>query len=237
MIDLSRVFVGHPVPSCRCGGWVPEADTKGGPRLLTMPLSARLEPAFADLLTDVDLCERRPESICALWPDLTIAYFNPAWVTFALNNDGAAVLERSGLGTNLMSVVPPVLQELYADLYAAALEPNRLPPHHGYECSSPDVFRVFDATLHSLRGQGILAVHSLVVARPIEHLSEQPHRASYVDARGTVLQCSNCRRTNRRSDPAHWDWVPAWVATPPADTSHGICPVCFEVYYRAFVDP
>ena len=42
---------------------------------------------------------------------------------------------------------------------------------------------------------------------------------------------AHCRRVRRVRDGEHWDWVPAFVRTPAPSTTHGLCPLCFELYY------
>ena len=72
---------------------------------------------------------------------------------------------------------------------------------------------------------------------------ERPHAASeaeappdtttYFDANGILHQCSHCRRVQNLVAEGAWDWVPEWVEEIPRNTSHTICPPCFEYYYRS----
>ena len=59
----------------------------------------------------------------------------------------------------------------------------------------------------------------------------------YRDRDGTIVMCSNCRKTRRVGvAPETWDWVAALVANQPAGVSHGLCKICLEYYYPFPVD-
>lgn len=201
-------------------------------------------PGFEQALKGVTLAqlESDPGVVYGLWSDLSFAYFNPAWFAFAAANGGEpAITRRWPLGTSVMGVVPEALRPFYQDFYARCLHPTgtggaaRHPVSHEYDCSSADQYRRFAMTLYRLdRGQGLLAVNSLLIERPHdtgrsgEHI---PREADYVDSHGFYHQCSHCRRFQNLAHPERWDWIPEWVRRQPPNTSHGLCLMCFHYYY------
>jgi hypothetical protein len=179
-----------------------------------------------------------PASVFGLWPDLRLAYVNPAWTTFAAANGGQPEIAHSwGLGARYLDAIAQPLRPFYRGLLARAPEPesSRHPLAHEYECSSATEFRKFSMQVYALPGRaGFIVVKSLVVEVPHDPVERPPHEADparYVDARGVIVQCCHCRRVQRGDDPTRWDWVPAWVERSPSATSHGICATCFEYYY------
>jgi hypothetical protein len=195
--------------------------------------AALLGPRFR--LEDLD---QEPASVFGLWPDGTIAYTNPAWRAFASANEGQPAVEREwGLGARYLDAITDALRPFYEDLLARAPDAGTSlhPAFHQYECSSATVFRRFGMQVYALDGRaGFIIVNSLLVEAPHDDAVRPPHAAdpaSYVNARGIIVQCSHCRRVQHAVHPTRWDWVPGWVDRSPAATSHGICPVCFEYYY------
>ena len=202
-----------------------------------MPATAdHLAPGFADLLGSHDVAELQAHtgSICGLWPDYRIAYVNPAWFTFGLDNGSDPdELGKWGLNANLMQALPPSLVEFYRANFDSCLHTGCVWTHQ-YECSSADRYRRFHQIVYPLeRGAGLLVVHSLVLERvhnPAERASCPPSEA-YRGAGGFLVQCAHCRRMRHGVDPDRWDWVPEWVERPQSATSHTVCPPCFSHYY------
>jgi hypothetical protein len=177
--------------------------------------------------------DQMPAMVCALWPDLSVGYVNPAWNAFGRANGGSATGERSGLGASVLDVVPVALRPFYARLFARALETNA-PVDHDYECSSPTRRRTFRMRVHPTVAGAMVVVHSLLR----EEAHGDPHAAverEYRSASGMIEQCAHCRRIRRATSPdtasADWDWVPAYVAKMPPRTSHGVCAVCLDYFY------
>jgi hypothetical protein len=104
---------------------------------------------------------------------------------------------------------------------------------HEYDCSSPELFRRYLMTLYPLgHAEGILVVNSTIIeAGHDTKKSHDPVSATYMDNNGFVRQCANCRRVRNMREPDRWDWVPAWVARPPARTSHTLCGFCLPYYH------
>jgi hypothetical protein len=168
--------------------------------------------------------------------ELRLAYFNPAWHRFARENGGEALVEeRYQPGTPVLDAIAGPLRDFYAEAYTRVLETGEV-WQHDYECSSPEVYRVFHQTVYPLRHrQGLVVVNSLAVSSPMaleRRTATDPGQYSYHDARGLITQCSHCRRVQRADGVPHWDWVPTWVSDMPRETSHGLCPLCYDFYYR-----
>lgn len=206
-----------------------------------MTLEERTAPGFAPLLKGY--AETAPEehagTVYGLWPDLRLAYFNPAWVAFVRDNGGPPGLASpASLGLPVMAAIPAPLHAFFAELYRSALAADRPPRHpvsHRYECSSPERFREFVMILYPLgRHEGLLVVNSLVAETPHDPALRPaclPDWQAYADANNVIHQCCHCRRIEHMGVAKRWDWVPDWVRQPPPETSHTICPVCFEHYY------
>jgi len=187
---------------------------------------------------DRDSLRRHPGTVIALDSDHRLAYLNAAWDRFAEENGGQPAIGRDwGLGAGYFDAIAEPLGAFYRDLIRRTTEeadPSH-PVSHVYECPAPRMMRRFQMNLYPLgSGEGVLLVHSLVVEAP--HGSDRaPHDANpdvYEDAEGIVRQCAHCRKVRHTTEADRWDWVPAWVARPPQQTSHTICDVCFAHYYR-----
>lgn len=194
---------------------------------------------FQDLLDgfDFETIENDANSIFALSPALTLIYLNPAWFTFAHDNGGTpSITDRFGIGTPFAEAInSPRVLKFYVDAFRAALA-NRKVWSHDYECSSPQVFRLYHETVYPFRNrQGLLVMNSLIVHHPHSSDERPPFPADhklYRTRTGVITQCCNCRRTQRTNQPEFWDWVPAWVERPPRNASGGICPTCYDYYWK-----
>lgn len=199
----------------------------------------RLASNFRDLLGGLDFgeLERSPGVVFGLWPDLTLAYVNPAWYQFARENGGEPAISRDWrLGRCVMDAVPPELQPFYREFYGQQLaaEPASRIRQLEYECSSPDILRRHLMTVYRLAdGRGLLVVNALTVAQICGRPTHPPYADDYHDGGGWVRQCSHCRCVEHRREPGRWDWVPFWVASPPAMVTHGLCPLCLDHFYPA----
>ncbi len=202
------------------------------------PASGRIDPAFEAVLSrtfQISNLDREAATVVALWPDFRIAYVNPAWDTFAERNAGLPTIrERWDIGANYLDAIALPLRPFYRHLLDSA--PDSLPAlhsaSHDYECSSPTTYRLLNLQVFTLHDRaGYVLVHSSRVERPHAESVVSVSLDTYVDANGLSRQCSHCRRVERVSEPGRWDWVPMWVASPPANISHSICPPCFAYYY------
>lgn len=171
-----------------------------------------------------------PQSVCGLFPDYRIGFFNDAWERFAEENGAPELTRRWGLGENYLAAISGPQRE-YFRLALIACARTRRRWDHEYECSSPDVHREMALSVYPLDG-GWLLVHALKSARRV-HAHPAPAGGFHVDEQGIAVQCGHCRKTRRVDDPRHWEWVPELVAQCSTITSHGLCPVCLDHYYPA----
>lgn len=202
-------------------------------------MEGRFAPGFRRLIEGFKLTvfEAHAGTVFGLWPDLRLAYLNPWWFRFAIENGGEPSISRDwGLGRSLPDAIPGVLRPFYEDLFRRSSQNEGMRPiQHEYECSSADLFRRFCMAVYSLgKGEGFAVVNSLVLEAPHdpqERKACEPDFATYAAADGFVRQCASCRRVKNVREPNRWDWVPAWVTSPPTRTSHTFCDVCFAYYY------
>lgn len=192
-------------------------------------------------LFDLDGLEAHPESVFAIDSRGMLLYVNPAWYRFAADNQGEAAVSGSwGVGANFFDAIPEPLKTFYRQLFARtprfgeSLEPLSFV----YECSSADLYRLFNMLVYALpddeagRPAGYLVVNSPLEERPHDRKPQPADQRKYVDAQGIVHQCAHCRRV-QDVDGGRWDWVPDWVRDPPANASHGLCPVCYDYFFAA----
>lgn len=162
--------------------------------------------------------------------NLCLAYCNPAWDRFAVENSAPELARATLLGTDLRSVLGKDLRPFYLQAFEQVA-------HSGtvwdclYECSSPQLFRKFQMRIHPLRPEGwYLVTNTLVI--------EKPHTATvtsglegYVNCDGQITVCSHCRSSRHADRPEQWDFVPVHLERNLANISHGLCPICLEYFY------
>jgi hypothetical protein len=106
---------------------------------------------------------------------------------------------------------------------------------HEYQCPTPQRdWRFRLRFLPLVRGQLVAYEHTLVVDRELEGalaLPQEEIRRVYADALGTIRQYAHCRKVRRQTDPTHWNWVPALLASSPYDISYTLCLLCLAYYY------
>jgi hypothetical protein len=187
---------------------------------------------------EVDQLERLEDSVYALDGYLRLAYVNQGWERFALENDGAEVLEQYPPGADVLSVCGP-LRPFYESHFRHCLE-HGARWAHDYECPSPERYRRFHMDVYPLpRHGGLLIVNTRSVERPFdkgERPVRDPVESEYAQPNGLIVQCSHCRRVQRADRELQWDWIPAWVHEPPANTSGGLCRPCYGLHYPPPLD-
>jgi len=179
---------------------------------------------------DAVTLDEDPSSICALTTELRISYVNRAWFRFATDNDASWADGDWGIGTLITNAIPAILRPFYDELFRVALERREI-VEHDYECSTPTLRRYFRMRILPCESGALLCVHSPL--RESSHVApgNPALESRYRDGEGLILQCSNCRRVRCVTEPVQWEWVPAYVAEPMPDTSHGLCAVCTDYYY------
>jgi len=165
-----------------------------------------------------------------VWDDGTLAYVNQAWSRMALDNGGAQVLDAWPLGRSVWEAIPDVLARHYQDLWQRALDSGQ-PCKHDYECSSPELHRVFRMQVHPLGRAALLIRNHPVVERPYPGHGAPLRGDLYTNVHGLITMCANCRRVRTVLDSRVWDWVPELVAHTVDNVTHGLCESCLELYY------
>lgn len=189
-----------------------------------------LPPFLADF--DEDALESEGSTVVALDGAGVIVWVNGAWARFARANGGEGVAERFGEGARYLDGISGPLREFYQRVFGEVLSSNR-PFELDYDCPSPQSARRYHLRVLPIANKGLLVEHSLIAESAEANEAPSPDRDLYTDRNdGIVLQCSNCRRV-RRADGGGWDRVPAWTGRSPANTSHGLCPVCASFYWGA----
>ena len=187
----------------------------------------------------LDSLNSHPSSVYGLDSMLNISYLNPAWFKFSAVN-GNDIFDSSEwlLGKNILDSIPDVLKEFYKDLFESTLEKDKHPiisKQLEYECSSPTLYRRFSMHLYPIGSNGIVIVHSLVIEEPYTSPSVEGmlvfDEEEYIDEKGILTQCANCRRIENKKHPNRWDWIPKLIEEPYSMTSHGICKPCMQHYY------
>lgn len=158
--------------------------------------------------------------------DLRIVRTNDGWTRFALANGGEATPQRCQPGYRIDDALPASLRDFYIAAFERAFAARR-PFEHDYECSSADVLRRMRMIVYPIADSFLLFVHSVRFEE--EHVripAEMPSSHA-----GLPTMCAHCRRV--RGPNGSWLWVPAFVASPPPNVSHGLCEPCAEFYYPA----
>jgi hypothetical protein len=176
--------------------------------------------------------ENDPAVVYFLDYNLRIVHCNLAWNRFAVQNGGPHLMREMVLGRCVMDSVPAPLKAFYAAAYKQVLSVQE-PWECTYECSSAAVYRSFRMGVYpDPHDSGLVVVNSLTVEQP--HGNERPPlplTASYTSEHGIITMCCHCRRTQRTGQEEIWDWVPSLVESLPSFVSHGICPVCANLFY------
>lgn len=195
--------------------------------------SPRIAPRILRFLPDQQLAEfeRSHNTVLVLWPDLSIAYVNPAWVRFALENDGEPAISNSwSVGACVLDAIVPPVRSFFEDHYRRCLRERRAWDFE-YECSSADRFRVFHLCVTPTRdAEALIASHSPRIDFDCVRDESPPIPTNYLQADGALRQCCECRRF-QRTPPAHqWDWVPTWIRCRPPHVRLILCPTCGSFY-------
>jgi hypothetical protein len=205
---------------------------KNAPMMLKYP--AHLNSRFFRLLNEFDFDQLQSDAgtIYGLWPDLTLAYTNPAWSRFASDNGSEGTISgRWSMGCNVIDAIAQPLRAFYIKNYDRCLSEGR-PWEHSYACTAANQDRMFHTIVFPLgAGEGLLVVNSLQVDLGHGRISRPPMEAQYRNRSGIINQCCHCRRIRRVGEGPIWDWIPAWARRNPVRTSHGLCAACSGFYY------
>jgi len=195
-------------------------------------INVEIDPAFAANLSAVNLTHMDESSDVIYIVDraMKLRAFNAAWTHFALANNGAEILERWKLGTSLFGILSGAIEDYLLEGYEKAMREGTV-FSYSYECSSPDVFRLFQQSAYSLHNfEGLVITNHQAIKKP--HTEENvTFSKRFVDKHGIIIQCMNCRKIRDPNDKSKWFWVPELLTSPWPDTSHDICSPCLEHYY------
>lgn len=180
-----------------------------------------------NLPTGLEVIEHDPSIVFALDRGLHIIYCNAAWDRAAVSNGGATLKRPAPYGICILDIIVHPLRDLYRAAYLNLFASKREWVYH-YECSSATVYRRFQMKVLQRPGDDfILVTNFLVEERP--HGEERPARvpdaAVYGGVEHTLTMCCLCRRTRRRKGRL-WDWVPAYVDSPPSSIAYVVCKRC-----------
>lgn len=208
-----------------------------GPRSIHGPAPTGVAPApsrdFQLLLKEFDpeTLATDPAVIIGVWPDLTIGFFNPAYLTFAAENGAPDIARKYGIGGSLAAALPDPVKGYYVDHLGRVLA-SGLPWEHDYTCDSPALERSYRLMAMPLGKEGLLLVHSLRVMNARGGVAQALVEEDYRDPGGKLVQCCQCRRLRRARNLLQWDFVPAALtAELQPDISHGLCHPCLSFYY------
>jgi hypothetical protein len=176
-----------------------------------------------------DAYDGDPAMIYELDQDLKFLRCNPAFDRFARDNGGIDLSGSKLLGTCIMDVTPPVLRDFYSTAYHAVRRFQRQ-WWHVFDCSSSDVFRLFQMRLLPADADHILVINTLIREEP--HETQIAARIEeYTDAEGIATICANCRRVEHLTQPGRWDWVPSLLSLSGTLVRPGLCPFCVAYHY------
>lgn len=203
-----------------------------------IPLVDRLMPAIRPYLEPfgLDHLERSTQSIYCYDANYTLAYFNPSWVSFGLENGSSEDAMAGLLGSNAIENWPGIMAkkflEIFSEVLDASPEAPELPPSVRYLCHSPEKHREYSMDVLPLADRaGLLLINHLVVER--KHTLERDTTGiNYRDSTGYITQCANCSKVRHPQDPTRWDLVIEFLEHPILQTSHGLCQPCLQNYLR-----
>ncbi|MGD1070378.1 MAG: hypothetical protein ABSB15_09580 [Bryobacteraceae bacterium] len=178
--------------------------------------------------------EQNSAIIYVLDESFRLTYCNLAWDRFAIENGGERVLRKGQIGRSVIEATPSRLRPFYIAMYGRVLQYGE-EADCVYECSSAETFRRFH--MHVKRrvvpngGSFAVVINSLVLEEPHRSPDAPYNTEALRDKNGLVTMCTHCRRTLLPQSLDTWVWAPDLVRKMPLNVSHGICPVCFDIYY------
>ncbi len=179
-----------------------------------------------------ELFETDEDVLFFLDRELRIAQCNRGWDRFAAANGGVGISRMEIQGRNIFEFIPDALVRFYHDKYSEALRTG-LWIGFDYECSTPDVFRLYHMALRAIETSGLLVVNSHLEGHraPSSPAQESLADSSYSSPGGYITMCAHCRRTRRLESRDTWDWVPRFLRETGRKVTHGLCPRCIAYLY------
>ena len=168
--------------------------------------------------------DRDPHVIYAVDEDFRILRCNPAWDTFALENNGSAAKQSKVRALSLFAVIPPDLSSYYDTGFQTARKQGRW--QHDFDCSSARVVRRLRMTVTPF-GSGLVFRNVLlkdVLAPPSEA------KGNFADYGPVITMCAHCRRVENKKENV-WQWVPEFIEQMPPEIRTRLCPECWTYHY------
>ena len=191
-----------------------------------------IDPTFEKQISHIDLVamSESQDVIYIVDSSIHLRAFNDAWSSFARNNNGETILFRYPLGATIVDVGDCPVKNYILNGYKKALEEN-VPFVHNYECSSPQIYRVFHQTAYPIFDSiGLIITNHLIITKP--HNEEGVAFTSrFENEHNVITQCANCRKIRDPQNEKTWFWVPELVEIQLPNTSHSICEPCLDHYY------
>ncbi len=168
--------------------------------------------------------DREPHVVYAVDENFRILRCNPAWDTFALDNNGSQARREKVQGLQLLSVIPSPLSSFYLQAFETAKQGGEW--QHVFDCSSARIIRRLRMTVTRF-GDGWLT-RNVTLKDTLAPRSEcDPHLAHY----GRVItMCSHCRKVwNQKKNV--WQWAPEFIEDRPKEVWDRLCPDCYSYHY------
>jgi hypothetical protein len=185
------------------------------------------DPAFLAILEPFSLERLQAEdnAVFGLWPNLRLAYVNPAGER--LVHAAAPALGTWGVGSSILPALPERLRFFYVEEMQRVLASAKIFRH--LEPPQGTGMRGRRVQMLPLWGSGLLLYSVPVTELPAPG---GPLEALYRGPNGFLLSCSYCHTYKRAGEGEHWEWVPAFAEHTPAQTTHGVCHFCFGYHSR-----
>ena len=112
-------------------------------------------------------------------------YCNPAWDSFAKSNGAPELATESVIGSDLFDAIPEVLRGVFSNAFRSVLSTGEV-WEQSYECSSPELFRMFRLRIHLLTPQNwFLVTNTLLFEKSHSNLGKADPK-TYVDRDGLI---------------------------------------------------
>jgi len=165
----------------------------------------------------------------------SVLFANQGWERFSRLGGG---FREAPVGTRLLDAIQgeELRQHLGLALARATQGPSPRALSLTMEGNEPDTARLVTLQISPVMAGtepiGLTIVRRIVRELPVGEVYQVVEGTAddYRAPEGPVTQCCCCRRSRRPAAPEEWDFVPALVAAPPADTAFVYCPLCRELH-------
>lgn len=191
-----------------------------------------IDPTFQRQVSYIDLesIKNSEDIICIVDSEMKLKAYNKAWENFAINNGGNKITQTYSLGSNITDVGEEPLKSFIKKKYREALALNKMFGFN-YECSSKKLLRIFRLNAYPIWGKkGLVISHHLI--KECAHTEKSiDFNKQFVNGKGLIVQCMNCRKIRDPNNMNRWLWVPSLLEKGIPNISHGLCCRCLDYYY------